>query len=769
MLNEYPVAASGRLEIDGPVLTLTALDAASGPNRVRVDGRISDTLDLRFDVDAPDLAAAYPDLSGSLRGQGRIGGTVALPTVVAEVQGRALRFDNAALAELDLQVDWGGVDGHARLALRDGGYSGQQLRAVDARLAGSPQQHDLELSLDSESVRGALAAQGGWQAEAWDGRLTTLQLDVPQLDGGQPDGLQLGVWRLQRPAALRLAADAVAVERVCLAQAPTRVCAEGSWQRSGGIDARAELHDLDLAALAPLMPGEAAVEGVLAADAAVTGRVDAPRVTFDVRPADGVIRLATDDEAYVLPYRGASISGGFADDRGEARLRLGIGDEGTAAGRVTLGPAPDGAQGGRALGGRVQIAFPDLTLVSGFVPDLRQVRGGLQLRADPAGTLDTPEARGELRIDDAQASLPAVGIELAEIDLVARADGAGPIDVQGKLRSGGGVLQIAGDVGLGAGLPVNLVVTGERFLAVQLPEAEVLVSPDVRLDGSHDYRLSGTLRIPQARVEIQSVPTAAVRVSDDEIIVGKQPDDAQPRAAPTRLSGQVRVELGDAVQFEGFGLRTGLEGALAVGFGQRGTEADGRISMRDGRYESFGQDLTIEQGRLLFAGPPDRPELDLRASRRSRDGSVTAYLAMTGPLVEPRPRIYTEPSLPQEEALAYLVTGRGLSQANSGEGFNIANAAFALGVAQGEPWLQDLSNRFGLDDLRIETGDSGFEQSSLVLGKYLDPNLYVGYTQELFNPEGALLLRLRLGKLLEVETRSGRSQSVDFIFRREHD
>jgi translocation and assembly module TamB len=191
--------------------------------------------------------------------------------------------------------------------------------------------------------------------------------------------------------------------------------------------------------------------------------------------------------------------------------------------------------------------------------------------------------------------------------------------------------------------------------------------------------------------------------------------------------------------------------------------------MRDGRYRSFGQDLTIEQGRLLFAGPPDKPELDLRASRLSRDGTVTAYLAMRGPVAEPRPRIYTEPPLPEEEAVAYLVTGRGLGQAGEGEGFDIASAALALGVSEGEPWLQELSDKFGLDDLRVETGENALEETSLVLGKYLNPDLYVGYTQELFNPEGALLLRLRLHENLEVETRSGRDQSVDFIYRREHD
>ena len=176
----------------------------------------------------------------------------------------------------------------------------------------------------------------------------------------------------------------------------------------------------------------------------------------------------------------------------------------------------------------------------------------------------------------------------------------------------------------------------------------------------------------------------------------------------------------------------------------------------------------MRRGRLLFAGPPGNPDVDLRAVRESRDGLVKAYLAMSGPLAKPRPRVYTEPALPEAEAVAYLLTGRGLDDAGAGEGVDIAGAALSLGLSRSEPLLQDLSDRLGLDDLRIEGGDNGLADSSVLLGKYLNPDLYLGYTQGLFNPEGAVLLRLRLHERLELESRSGNEQSVDLFYKIEH-
>ena len=78
-------------------------------------------------------------------------------------------------------------------------------------------------------------------------------------------------------------------------------------------------------------------------------------------------------------------------------------------------------------------------------------------------------------------------------------------------------------------------------------------------------------------------------------------------------------------------------------------------------------------------------------------------------------------------------------------------------------------DRLGLDELRIEEGAGGLEDGSLVLGKYLNPDLYLGYAQGLFNPEGAVLLRLRLSDKIDVESRSGIQQSVDLFYRLEHD
>ena len=754
-LRGYPVAARGALGWRSAVLSVTQLELASGSNRLHVDGRLAERLDFTFDIDAPDLAGVYPGLAGRLQGRGRLGGSVERPLVSAELEGGELAFAGVRAATLALNVDWRGDDGTGELQMTDVRQGDMRATAVTASLDGRVDAHRLRLAADAPDLRVALAASGGL-----DDGLTTWRGTLQDLDVRTSE---LGEWRLRQPAALRLAASEAAAEQLCLAQAATTLCARGVWSQAKGLDVAAGLDAFDLATLSRFLPGEAEIDGRLAASVAINGPPQRPSARFELRPSDGVIRVREGLEPFEIAYGDARLQGQFADDRGAAELSFALGENGRADGRVTLAAAD---KGDRRLGGRVTANFPDLALVAGFVPALQAVKGRLALALDLGGTLAQPSVVGDVRVSDASANVPAAGIELREFGLHVRGDGLAPLQVDGSVLSGDGRLTLSGTVDPAAdgGPGVDLRIRGNDFQAVRLPEASAWVSPDLRLSGAGNYLLSGKLLIPRAKIELKELPKGTVAVSGDEVIVGED-GVVEARTTTGSVSAKVRVELGDAVTFKGFGLSTRLAGSVDAASGPRGTVVDGKIELKDARYEAYGQDLTVERGRLLFAGPPADPDVDLRAVRESRDGTVKAYLALSGPLSKPRPRVYTEPTLPEAQAVAYLLTGRGLDDVGQGEGVDVVGAALSLGLSRSEPLLQNLGDRLGLDDVKIESGNNGLSDSSLLLGKYLNPDLYLGYSQSLFSPEGAVLLRLKLNRRLELESRSGTEQSVDLFYK----
>ena len=54
--------------------------------------------------------------------------------------------------------------------------------------------------------------------------------------------------------------------------------------------------------------------------------------------------------------------------------------------------------------------------------------------------------------------------------------------------------------------------------------------------------------------------------------------------------------------------------------------------------------------------------------------------------------------------------------------------------------------------------------TSLVLGKYLTPDLYIGYALGLFEREGFFEMKYRLLNNLQLKTQSGSRQSMDLIY-----
>jgi len=320
----------------------------------------------------------------------------------------------------------------------------------------------------------------------------------------------------------------------------------------------------------------------------------------------------------------------------------------------------------------------------------------------------------------------------------------------------------------------SLQLKGEAFQVARLPQTQIWVSPDLAFtqqDGKRQLR--GEVRVPRAEIDLQGLPEGSVSESADVVVLGPhgRPASAAPPAGPGYLESlnlDLALRLGDAVRLKGYGLKTRLKGRLQLTLQAGQLLAQGRISLVEGSYKAYGQELTLEQGDLVFSGPLDDPSLDLLASRTANDGSVKALLRVTGSLQQPKLAITSEPALPAGEALSYLITGTSLADADKEQGAAIYSAALSLGLTQSEPLLTEMRDRLGLDELQIK-GGHGLEDTALSLGKQLQENLYLGYTVGLFDNTGAILLRLKLGKHLELETRSGERQSVDLFYRSEHD
>ncbi|HMR02030.1 MAG TPA: translocation/assembly module TamB domain-containing protein, partial [Candidatus Competibacter phosphatis] len=261
--------------------------------------------------------------------------------------------------------------------------------------------------------------------------------------------------------------------------------------------------------------------------------------------------------------------------------------------------------------------------------------------------------------------------------------------------------------------------------------------------------------------------------SEDLTIVNDRDGKARAQAKGPAIHAQVRVILGDDVQVVTPAFKGKLRGNLLVmqtpGLAPRGS---GSAEIVAGTYKIYGTEINIQRGRVLFSNSPlDNPGLDIRVAREFSSGSsgnTTVGAQVQGTLQRPRLTLFSDPSMPQSDILSYLVLGRA-PQGSGGESAMLFKAASALGLG-GDALAKGLGSTVGLDTVQLDTGTNGSngtteESTSLTLGKYLTPDLYVGYGVGLVNAVNTIYIKYRLTRRLMFESNSSAlGYGVDLIY-----
>lgn len=757
-LRGYPVGGSGAFALQGDTAQIERVQLRSGDARLEADGSVGSEWAIDWRLDAPQLQQLWPGYAGAVDAAGRIGGARAHPRLQARAQARDIAAGDARLDGLALDADLSLQPG-ATLALTANGsgltVAGRVLGTVALELGGTLDAHGLGLKAQGPAHTVDVAARGGWDGRVWTGRLERGDWRLPET----------GAWTLTAPAALALGAQDGRIGELCWHQDDARLCAAADYDaRERRIQARLGDWPLNAAAALYLPPGaslDTRLDLDLAARLPAQGDAQA-----DARLSLSPGSLAWSEAGLTRRSEFAGAEASLALDaagaQAQAALRLGGDDRLDLQARLP-GYRPGATAAAQPLTGRLQGRVQDLALIDGLLDAVDQLDGTLSLDAALGGTLAEPALDGELRLAGGRGFVGPAGVQLEDVQLALRGDPtAGRLSLNGAARSGPGTITVDGWLAQlgGPALEGELRIGGENFEAVNLPEARVLATPDLRAAvRARSLEVDGSVHIPEARIAPRDV-SGAVTPSKDVVLVEQEAAPPPGWAVKSRIA----LTLGDKVTFDGFGLTGRLTGGIEV-FDESGrlTRARGELAVVDGTYEAYGQALNIEQGRVLYRdGPLDNPGLDIRASRKS--GDVTAGVRVLGSAQNPQAELYSQPSLPQADQLSYLLLGRPVAGASGGEGQLLMQAATSLGLKGGNLLAQTIGSSFGFDEVSVGGNGNGLDSAALTVGKYLSPRLYLNYSVGLLDAANRLQIRYQLSRHLSVQTETGTETGGDILY-----
>jgi translocation and assembly module TamB len=759
-LRGQPLQLNTRLAIDSQGYTLEHLSADLGSASARAAGSAINGYTLTWDIQAPDLSQLLPDARGALSTRGKLAGPRDKPRVNASIEGEGLVFRGYGAQHLALQFDLDRQDkqdSSLRLELGEVILPQGDLKSLTLQAQGRLHTHSINLALDAGGTHAMAGLSGSFSKNVWTGRLTDSELSSEAT----------GAWRLERPAALVVAADAVSLAEGCLHQAAGRVCAHGAWRRPVGWDGTAMARQFPLSLIQPLFLQDIGLTGSMDADiTARTPLAGAPSVTAELRFSPGNVRYPASGELQVqVEYDAAVAYLRAAEGRAQSRFSLRLKNQGTLdanlAFPLVLPDSPPPAD--VSLQGDLRAAFHDLSPLALFFPQLYQTRGTLDASWRVRGTLEHPRFSGQLTLNDGSTDIPRLGIHLRETRLSLSGDGSDVLHVKGRMLSGKGTLDLDGSIDLGAEATWSstLHLTGSHFELANTPEVFLLATPDLTLDARpHTLRLEGKIDIPEGRIAPKDLASATL-ASSDVVMVGVR--TAASRSPKWNIYSRVQLNLGEKIHFAGFNFKGDITGnIIVVDEPERQTTALGELRVVQGQYSIYRQDLNIERGRLIFAsGPLNDPGLDMRAVRRT--GDVLAGVLARGTLKSPELLLFSEPSMSDTDTLSYLMLGRPADQAGRADGELLYQAASSLGAAGGELLAKKIGNVFGLQDVTIKTG-SAPEDTALVIGTYLSPRLYINYGIGLLEPVNTFRMRYKLNKNWQFQSETGVYSGADILY-----
>lgn len=733
---------------------------------------------------------------------------------------------------LDLpRLDWAATEQRPALALRQLQLRLNGTLPGNANPPGNP---PLELSLSGEVRQGARQARLQASAHAgpsassppgafnWAARLDELSLNLQDSATAAPWGL-----RLSAPATLSLNHQAKTdLTELTLAPGEARLAHAGvpelslRWQNSRWAQQKGlarwqtsgQVQDLSLPWIEQLM---ALAQGANSASLGVSGDLllnadwsasaePGLKALLRLSRQRGDLRLQADDLPQGVQATEAQRSAGArvaeatlsledgalsaavqwdSERAGQLQARFGT--------RLNQGPQGLGWSPDTALSGSLNAQMPKLGVWSVLAPPGWRMRGTLDAQATLKGTLQNPEWQGEIRASDLALRSVVEGVELRDgklravlsghqIDITeftlrgapgAGGDG-GSLSAQGSAHWNGQQLQLqlqtrANRLRVSSRADRRLALSGE--LNTRLEQGQLKVSGELKADQALFILPDETAPSLGADVRVQpgshSAGQAANKPANQTTPPAPQPPSALPAA-----DVQVSLDLGNDFRVQGRGLITRLRGSLKLRLSPGNTEPQitGELRTDQGTYKAYGQQLNIETGVLRFSGAYDNPSLDILAIRPNL--STRVGVQISGTVLSPRVRLYSEPEMADADKLAWLVLGRAAAN-GAAESALLQQAALAL-LGGGRGLSDSLAQSLGLDEVSfsgVKNTDTGVTSAALTLGKRLSKDFYVSYERSLAGTMGTFYIFYDLTRRFTLRAQTGEKSAVDLIFTLSYD
>lgn len=749
-----------------------------GNNRVNATG---DEKQLVTSIDISTLNQLVPQLKGMVRGGVVLTQPVsqALPNIAVDLVGRNIALPDFVV--LDSKVKGEIVNlahSPSRLEVMATGLNiaNQPIRAVHLNFDGTQQNHRFDIKTDSTkgnvqaSVKGAVDfGKKAWQGSLGNGQIGTKYAKLQQL---QPAQLQLN-WQNPSVALASHCWQMVGnTGKLCFNENLTVSKAQGKIDFS--------LQNIDSQIFGVVLPNDIAWSGKLNGKALLNWQKNQkPVVNASFYSDNGKIGTAPqspDEVATTIAYERVSLIARSSSEGLKLRADVKTANKsGNGYFDAVINPYHEQ----KPINGTLVFDQIHLAILKPFFPAFERLSGTALVAGKVNGTLNQPKFVGDVEIQDASLSVIGLPMRMDDINVLASVNGH-QAKVTGDFSTpANGTGLITGTVDWVNELQAKLNVTGENLQLSQPPLLTAKINPmfDIIVRPQRQQvDIVGVVDIPQAIIRPPEASEEVITQSADVNVIDRrlagQIDEVLKVTKPWAINANIGIDLGKNVEFQGFGAKLPLAGALHLSQqGQGAMQAKGVVQVaKRSKVEIFGQNLDLNFAQVRFNGVVGNPSVNVQATKDIQ--GIQAGVKVTGQVAKPNIVVFNDGGLTEQQAMNALVTGS-LNNA-SGQNTNeqdfrtrvnntLAAAGLSFGLSTTRGLTNEIGRAFGLQSLTLDASGTGSDTVVSITG-YITPDLFIRYGVGVFTSQPELSMRYQLTRRLYIEGKSAVNNAIDLIY-----
>lgn len=741
---------------------------------------------LKANINITSLDQLSPKLGGKVTG----GITLlqptgqALPTLYIDLVGERLslfglilregqirgKIVNLATSPSQLIVHAEGLD-----------VANQSFNAIDLSFDGTEQDHTVNLDVKNEKLAVMARLKGGFdrQSLTWSGAIGNGQLksEFATLDQLQPAQLIVNLPQSKSGKTsdlkVKLAAHCWQAEdqsgKLCLRENLIASSSQGQVNLA--------IQKLDTSLFSVFLPDDISWQGKINGRAIVgwqKGRP--PTINTTLYSDNGKIGLIQDGDPapITLPYQRVSLIAVSVPEGLKLRSDINTGQGARGYAEVVVDPyKPE-----KPISGALVLNELNLAVFKPFFPGMRVLEGNMTMAGGLGGSLTKPQFYGDVKLNNGRIAMLDLPINLTKVNATAKVRGTDAV-IEGKFNSGSGTGTLTGSVNWQQKLQAKIGIEGERLVLTQPPLLLAEVNPDIDIivrPNDRYINIEGAVSVPSATIRPPEASEDIVTQTEDAVVLDRRLigniEDVLKVTQPWSINADIGVDLGDDVNFRGFGAVIPLAGALNITQkGQGVMNAKGVIQVsRRTNVDIFGQGLELNYGQVRFNGDVMKPNLSIEAVKKI--SGKTVGLRVKGNTESPNIIVFNNAGLTQQQAMNALVTGRIDNKSAtqiSEQGFksevtnNLAAAGLSFGLSGTRSLTNQIGKAFGLQSLTVDASGNSEDTNVNVTG-YVTPDLYIRYGVGVFNAQNSLSIRYQLTRRIYIEATSAAENAIDVVY-----